>query len=180
MGGRTDDGFTNDVWRYTFSGAFCSLSWQGKWVQITKAASWAPRYGHSVIGFSIGGGDAIETVLIMGGFGGDQIPERVGRQPQKQPIYNHNDIWCGYAGSDNFTTWTQLMPRSPFSKRSMAAVVVAPTIAEIAFLVFGGYDTNSRHRVDFWRWIGENATATCKMELVTEKVTAADMNENPP
>merc|ERR1712054_477615 len=57
MGGRTDTGFVNDVWRYSTSGPFCSLSWQGRW---------------------------------------------------EQPI-------------DNYSSWVQLTPMSPFSKRSMGA-----------------------------------------------------------
>jgi len=163
MGGRTDTGFVNDVWRYTTSGPFCSLSWQGRWEQLVKAAAWAPRYGHTAVGFAPFGGE-VETVLLLGGFGGDQLPEDVQRTPQEQPIENHNDIWCAYAGDGNYSSWMQLTPMSPFSKRSMGAVVVAPTIADYAFVFFGGYDTNSRHIVDFWRWQGENATATCKTE----------------
>merc|ERR1719253_518096 len=135
---------------------------------MTKAAGFAPRYGHTTIGFAPYD-SGIETVLLLGGFGGDQIPERVQREPQEQPIDNHHDIWCGYVGDGNFSNWKELAPRSPFSKRSMGAVVVAPTIADYAFVFFGGYDANSRHRVDFWRWQGENATATCKMELEDTK-----------
>lgn len=135
---------------------------------MTRAAAWAPRYGHVTIGFAPYGSE-IETVLMLGGFGGDQLPEHVQREPQDQPIDNHNDIWCGYAGSGNFSNWTQITSRSPFSKRSMGAVVVAPTIADYAFVFLGGYDTNARHRVDFWRWQGENATATCKIEIDDER-----------
>lgn len=168
MGGRTDLGFANDVWKYTTAGSFCSLSWQGRWEQVTRAAAWAPRYGQTVVGFAPTT-DAIETVLLMGGFGGDQLPGAVTREPQEQPIANHNDIWCGYAGAGNYTKWTQLTPESPFSKRSMGAVVVAPTVDDFAFVFFGGYDVNARHRVDFWRWQGENATRICQM---ADEVTA--------
>lgn len=162
-GGRTDDGFVSDVWRYVSYGSFCSLDWKGRWEELVQAAAWAPRYGHTLVGFAPSGGE-IETVLLLGGFGGHELPEHVTRTPIAQPIEAHNDIWCGYMGEDNFTTWMQLTPTSPFSKRANGVAVIAPTIADYAFLFFGGYDTNSRDRGDFWRWQGENATATCKMQ----------------
>jgi len=82
------------------------------------------------------------------------------------PIQSHHDMWCGNLGLGTvpFSTWTQLTPTAPFSKRSFPAAVVAPTIGEYAFVFFGGYDNSARHRSDFWRWVGENATAACKVE----------------
>jgi len=163
VGGRTDIGFVSDVWRWTSSGAFCSLAWQGHWEQLTAAAAWPPRYGHSLVGFAPNE-RGVETVLMVGGFGGDGEPEDVVRIRTGTPIVSRNDIWCGNIGQGNFSVWSQLAPRAPLSERSLAAAVSTPTIAEYSFVLFGGYDANARHRSDFWRWVGENATAACELD----------------
>eukprot|EP00931_Biecheleriopsis_adriatica_P087827 TRINITY_DN62242_c0_g1_i1.p1 TRINITY_DN62242_c0_g1~~TRINITY_DN62242_c0_g1_i1.p1 ORF type:complete len:767 (+),score=128.24 TRINITY_DN62242_c0_g1_i1:48-2303(+) len=171
MGGRTQQGFENDVWKWSYSGEFCSLDWQGAWVQISPAVAWMPRHGHSVVAFTRPGEDAVETVLIIGGFGGLPYSDKVIRgqeQVQSDRQQPRNDIWCGNQDLDNFGTWTEIAPTAPWSSRAQLAAVIAPTVGDFSMIIFGGYDENSRLTLDQWRWSGENNTFECKVDVLGE------------
>eukprot|EP00913_Durusdinium_trenchii_P032634 g30546.t1 len=75
-GGRAALGYTNDVWLWQHSGDFCSAQWQGVWSQLTPQASWLPRHGHRLVGFAGETGE-VETVLLVGGFGGEPFNSEV-------------------------------------------------------------------------------------------------------
>jgi len=165
VGGRTALGFENDVWLWTYSGAFCTLPWEGIWKQLTAAAAWPPRHGHSMVGFpSEPGSGVVDTVLVIGGFGGNPNHEVVSRLPVKDPIMARNDLWCGNQKLGNFREWTEIAPTAPYSERAQAAAVVAPTLGPYALIFFGGYDRSARFVMDSWRWVGENATAACRID----------------
>lgn len=166
LGGRTAVSFESDVWRWTFSGSFCSLEWRGQWRQLTPAAAWAPRHGHSIVGFAPDGGTSARTVLLLGGFGGQPEYTTVVANRTADLVLSRNDVWCGNEAMDGFATWTQLAPAGPFSARAQAAAVVAPTISSYTLLYFGGYDEYSRLNRDLWRWSGEDATYTCSVEEI--------------
>lgn len=164
IGGRTDDSFESDVWRWTYSGPFCSLTWQGHWELLTEVGGFPRRHGHSLVGFPGHHGDAPETVIMIAGFGGEPEPRRVQREPLKYPVLSRGDVWCSNRQLGNFSIWKELAPSSPFSARAQSTAVAAPTLGTYGMLFFGGYDENARLKNDVWRWIGENATAACKVE----------------
>lgn len=164
MGGRTEGGFVSDVWRWTYSGDFCSVAWKGQWVQLRAAAPWPQRHGHSIVGFppaQLGGGGA-DRVLMIGGFGGQQEHREVERVPVENPIESRRDLWCAHKDT-NFTEWVRLAPHAPFSQRTQAAAVVAPTFGDYNLVFFGGYDKSARLVVDMWRWEGENSSGACTL-----------------
>lgn len=169
LGGSTVDGFANDVWLWVSTGPRCSHSWKGKWTSLTAAASWSPRYGHSAVVFSPAGANGPETVLVIAGFGdyntsaGSDNPYRGVRSGDDNPLpaIAYHDLWCGHRDGGMFSSWKELSGVSPWSTRAFQAVVTAPTMGDYSIMVLGGYDSNVRHRADFWRWIGESGTATC-------------------
>ncbi|CAE8668348.1 unnamed protein product, partial [Polarella glacialis] len=173
VGGRAAAGFQSDVWKYEFSGEFCSLDWQGTWSQVTASAAWNPRHGHSLVGFaapfstSSTGSSSATTILMIGGYGGQEIRSSVRKdntQNASDTIMARNDIWCASRSLNNFATWRRLAPNAPFTPRSQAVAVIAPTIAEFSMIFFGGYDERAQATVDLWRWSGENSTADCGLD----------------
>lgn len=165
-GGRAALGYTNDVWLWQHSGDFCSAQWQGVWSQLTPQASWLPRHGHRLVGFAGETGE-VETVLLVGGFGGEPFNSEVIRGEEQDPAVRpnpRNDIWCGNKNLQNWGQWTQMAPSAPFSARAQFGAVIAPTISDFSFVLFGGYDDNARLVADQWRWTGENTTFTCDIQ----------------
>merc|ERR1712060_1008756 len=111
-------------------------------------------------GFVPPGSQAVETVLIIGGYGGDPELTEPSRQLQlERAIKSRNDVWCGNWALGKFANWTRLAPGAPFTPRSQSAAVVSPTLGSFALLLFGGFDRSARLTADLWRWSGENATA---------------------
>eukprot|EP00435_Cladocopium_sp_Y103_P075182 s16_g54.t1 len=175
--GRSALGYTNDVWLWQYAGDFCTAQWQGVWTQLTPQASWLPRHGHRLVGFAGNNGE-VETVLLVGGFGGEPFNSEViraeeqDRQKDEPNTYQdpavrpnpRNDIWCGNKDLQNWGTWTQMAPSAPFSARAQFGAVIAPTISDFSFVLFGGYDDNARLVADQWRWTGENTTFTCDIQ----------------
>eukprot|EP00927_Polykrikos_kofoidii_P071810 TRINITY_DN68019_c0_g1_i1.p1 TRINITY_DN68019_c0_g1~~TRINITY_DN68019_c0_g1_i1.p1 ORF type:complete len:822 (-),score=108.86 TRINITY_DN68019_c0_g1_i1:12-2477(-) len=166
VGGRTASSFMNDVWRWVSNGPLCSLSWQGNWKQLVAAASFAPRHGHSLLGFVPAGKQDVETVLVLGGFGGEPAPDELSRDSHTHPVQSWHDVWCGSFKLGQFSEWTELVPVGPFSARSQSGAVVTPTLGEYRLVLVGGYDESARQVSDQWLWSGENATANCKVEDV--------------
>lgn len=164
VGGRSIHGFERDVWRWTYSGNFCSNEWKGRWFRITAASSWQGRQGHSLVGFGRPGVLGAVTVLIIGGFGGKPVRMSVDGTPQQDVVSSLGDVWCGNQVLSNFTVWNELVPHSPFTQRAQAATVVAPTFGSYNLVFFGGYDITSRLVEDMWRWSGENATVDCRID----------------
>ncbi|CAE7548618.1 ALATS [Symbiodinium sp. CCMP2592] len=154
-GGRSSLGYENDVWVWQHSGDFCSVQWQGTWTQLTPQAAWFPRHGHRLVGFVTPGSADVDTVLLVGGFGGEPDSGEVirGKEPDPADRPNpRNDIWCGNKDLSNWGKWTQIAPTAPFSARAQFAAVIAPTISDFSFVLFGGYDDNARLVVDQWQW----------------------------
>jgi hypothetical protein len=86
MGGQ-DDSYRvkNDVWRSTDQGA--------TWTQVTAAAGWTPRDGHSSVALADG------SIVLMGGW--DDSGQR-------------NDVWRSI---DQGATWTQMTAAAPWTPR---------------------------------------------------------------
>lgn len=169
-GGRSSLGYENDVWVWQHSGDFCSVQWQGTWTQLTPQAAWFPRHGHRLVGFVTPGSADVDTVLLVGGFGGEPDSGEVirGKEPDPADRPNpRNDIWCGNKDLSNWGKWTQIAPTAPFSARAQFAAVIAPTISDFSFVLFGGYDDNARLVVDQWQWTGENTTFRCEVQEST-------------
>lgn len=165
-GGRSALGYTNDVWLWQYAGEFCTAQWQGVWTQLTPQASWLPRHGHRLVGFAGDNGE-VETVLLVGGFGGEPFNSEVIRAEEQDPAVRpnpRNDIWCSNKDLQNWGQWTQMAPSAPFSARAQFGAVIAPTISDFSFVLFGGYDDNARLVADQWRWTGENTTFTCDIQ----------------
>lgn len=169
LGGRTAQGFENDVWKWSYYGPFCSITWQGKWQQITRTAPWEPRHGMSLVGFPRPGETEPETILIIGGFGGHPPYSKVIRaqsQADEDKVMPRNDIWCANKDFEDWRAWTEIAPKSPFSPRAQSAAVIAPSIADFSMIFFGGYDDNARLVADQWRWTGENNTFQCATDTL--------------
>lgn len=165
VGGRTDNGFANDVWRWTYEGMFCALPWQGVWEVVTPAAAWSPRHGHGVVGFSREvSAFAADSVIIFGGYGGEPESANVQREPNRFPIQSRGDMWCGSSARGSFSNWSELAPFSPFSARSQGSATFAPTLGDFAFVIFGGYDDTSRFIPDQWKWTGEASVLDCTVD----------------
>lgn len=162
-GGRTAQNLESDVWRWQESGDMCSYGWHGHWEQLV-AVGFPPRYGHSLIVFPAREVGAPETALVAGGFGGIEAPDRVTPTWDGTPVRPLNDLWCGSVALGNYSEWREFTPVAPFSARSQAAAVIAPTMSDYSMVFFGGYDRNARHRNDFWRWNGENTSVPCQID----------------
>lgn len=162
-GGRTAQNLGSDVWRWQESGDMCSFGWHGHWEQLV-AAAFPPRYGHSLIVFPRRQVGAPETALVAGGFGGPEAPDRVTPTWDGTPVRPLNDLWCGSVALSTYAEWREFTPVAPFSERSQAAAIIAPTMSDYSMVFFGGYDRNARHRNDFWLWNGENGTVPCQID----------------
>merc|ERR1711974_29016 len=107
-------------------------------------AAFPPRHGHSILGFVPPGSPGVETVLIIGGYGGEPMLEEPSRQLQlERAIMSRNDVWCGNWGLDRFANWTRLAPGAPFTPRSQHSAVVTPTLGKFALFLFGGFDRSA-------------------------------------
>jgi hypothetical protein len=81
MGGSSAAGLQNDVWRSTDSGE--------TWVEMTAAAAWTARVGHTCVSMADG------SIVLMGGTDG----------------VNQNDVWHSL---DNGATWHQHVTGAPW------------------------------------------------------------------
>jgi hypothetical protein len=112
----------NDVWRSTDEGA--------TWIQVTSAAEWTPRYGHTSVVLPDG------SIVLMGGSPG---------------IGYRNDVW---RSTDQGETWTP-QPYT-WSTRRMHASVALPD----GSIVLMGGNLGSNYLNDVWRSTDQGATWT--------------------
>jgi len=120
IGGSANVNFYNDVWSSSDTG--------GTWTQVTAAAAFRARYGHTSVLVPAAGG--AYDITVIGGFASDAF----------------GDAWSSRDGA----TWTNLCTLATCGPsnfgRAYASAVFAPTAGSATagtILVIGGYDTFS-------------------------------------
>ena len=108
--------FYNDVWRSTDNGA--------NWTQMTAAAGWTARFGHTSVVLADG------SIVIM-----------TGRNDVLSASYN--DVW---RSTDNGANWTQMTADAEWSTRyASGSVAIGNTI-----ILMGGNTTDDSFNNDVW------------------------------
>lgn len=103
----------------------------GTWTQMTAAAEWSERDGHTSVVLSDG------SIVLMGGHDGDN---------------RLNDVW---RSTDQGATWEQMTAAAEWSARNVHASVV---LSDDSILVMGGYDGSKLN--DVWLSTDKGATWT--------------------
>jgi uncharacterized delta-60 repeat protein len=174
MGGLTNSGYANDVWRSTDDGA--------TWTQMTASAGWSARYGQRAVAMPDG------SIVLMGGSTNSGVANDVWRSTDDGATWtrmtasagwsarygqravampdgsivlmggstnsgNANDVW---RSTDDGATWTRMTANAPWSARWGQSAVAMPD----GSIVLMGGSTNSGYANDVWRSTDDGATWT--------------------
>ena len=167
-----DNNGLNDVWRSTDQGA--------TWTQMTAAAEWTPRYGHTSVALPDG------SIVLMGGGSSHSVwrstdqgatwtqmtaaaewSGRMGHTSVALPdgsivlmggydgsITRRNDVW---RSTDQGATWTQLTAAAPWVGRMDHTSEALP---DSSIVLIGGtyYDGGFIYLNDVWRSMDQGAS----------------------
>lgn len=132
MGGQTGGNtFRSDVWRSIDQGA--------TWEQMTPAAQWSARRGHTSVALPDG------SIVLMGGWDGGSM--------------YFNDVWYS---DDKGETWMQMTPDAPWNARRGLSCVALPDGGIVLMGGGGGYAVGRFN--DVWHSVDDGATWTQKSE----------------
>jgi N-acetylneuraminic acid mutarotase len=107
--------YLNDVWRSTDQGA--------TWTQMTAAAGWTTRYGHSSVALPDG------SIVLMGGYDGSN---------------RLHDIW---RSTDRGVTWTQTAAAEWAARENPTSVA----LPDGSIVLMGGWEVSIGYLNDVWR-----------------------------